>query len=80
MPKVRSRPTNKFLEELVESRGYGSLKEAARAADIPLNTIYVYADVEDSHHNWETLIRFCDQMGISVDEFIRGMLGKKKLA
>lgn len=74
MPKLRTRPTNPYLSRLIASRGYKNLKEAAEATGVSDNTLYGYADVTDTHQSWSALIKFCDSMGVSIDEFVRGML------
>lgn len=78
MPRVRTRPTNEYLEELISERGFTNLKEAADAAGLADSTVYGYADVTTSHHSWNALLDFCEAMNISVDEFVRGMLKRNR--
>lgn len=78
MPRHRTKPTNEFLEELIESRGYATLKDAADSAGMSPATVYGFADVTNSHQKWNALLTFCEAMNISVDDFVRGMLKRPR--
>lgn len=76
MPRPRSKPTNQYLQHLIQERGYRTLKDAAAAVGIPYHTILGYADQSGSNPMLRSAVKMADAFEVPLDEFIRGLLGE----
>lgn len=74
MPRLRTRPTNQYLQELIESKGYSNLKDAAEGLGISYRLLLQYADIEGSHRNLEALLSVSTALKVPADDLIRGLL------
>ena len=82
MGRFRQRPINPFIKQLMDERGLENLKEveqylAEHNQEVALTTIIRYADSDGSNQHLEAALRMADGLGISLDEFVRGLLSTK---
>lgn len=77
MARYRTKPINPFLHKLMDERGWKTLKEAADATGMPVQTLTVLADIQDSNQVLECHAKAAKQFGLSLDEWVKGLLGRE---
>lgn len=75
MPKPRMKPTNSYLEQLLQQRGFTNIKDAADQLGIPYKVLLRYADIElDSRLELESARTVANKFGIPAPDFVAGLL------
>lgn len=75
MPRIRSKPINRFLLELIESKGYPTLKDAALSLGISYHTLLSLANLTDTSRIEIARVReVATRFDIEPHKFIAGLI------
>lgn len=76
MPRVRTRPINPYIQQLMDERGITKLKDLAIATGIPYETLRGWADIDGEHQFFASILNAARLLNKSPEDLMRGLMGQ----
>jgi hypothetical protein len=78
MPRIRSKPTNPFLNAVLRRAGYGpgQIKDAFRERNFSYKRFLRLADCVDGDLDAAAYLEYAERFNIPVDVLLRGLAGR----